>query len=101
MGLTARPGRGVPAVHDVLGTRQTAGFRDGAPDGSRLESDVNGGDEMVGLAPRGAYGVAGAGDSGKAMAARQGSGVVVPLDPDQRPMRTLGSRSTPRAAACS
>ena len=27
MGLAARPGRGVPAVHDAHGTRQTAGFR--------------------------------------------------------------------------
>ena len=38
MGLAARPGRGVPAVHDAHGTRRTAGFGDGAPDRNRLGS---------------------------------------------------------------
>ena len=44
MGLAARPGRGVPAVHDAHGPRQTAGF----PMARRTGTAWNGGDKPPG-----------------------------------------------------
>ncbi len=70
---------------------------DGPPDGNPLESASNGGDKPVGLAglaPRGAHGVACAGDAGKAMAAHRDRRRPYYIRP--RPMRPSG----PEHAAC-
>ena len=73
MGLAARPGRDVPAVHDAHATRQTAGFRMAHRMGTGGVG-VNGGDEAAGLVPRGAHGVASAGTSGRRWRPTTGEG---------------------------
>ena len=99
MGLAARPGRGVPAVHDAHGTRRTAGFGDGAPDRNRL------GPASPAATSRPAWLLAERivsealrvrGDLVKAMAAHQGRGATVLLEADQWRRRPSG----PEHAAC-
>ena len=97
MGLAARPGRGRPG-HSRRSTGRgrppDSGWRAGRSRWSRRQRRRRDGGAM---APRGAHGVACAGDFGKAMAAhrhRGARGAVVPPDPDQcRP-------SAPEHAAC-
>ena len=43
MGLAARPGRGVPAVHDAHQTRRTTGWGEGAPDRTAVSRPATGG----------------------------------------------------------
>ena len=95
MGLAARPGRGVPAVHDAHGTRQTAGFRMARRTGtgwSRRQTAATSRRAWLRVERM----VSRARDFGKAMAAHQGRGAAVLLAPDPHQRRPSG----PEHAAC-
>ena len=99
MGLAARPGRGVPAVHDAHGTRQTAGFRMARRTGtgwSRRQTAATSRRAWLRVERM----VSRARDFGKAMAAHQGRGGGRAARPRPTPTPTFGpgARRVPRRA---